>query len=63
MSFPEFQQNGSAKQLANGTKSSESIFRKKIKRKNNHKTYHRLDIAEIGNKNCIAAEIVNIVFS
>jgi hypothetical protein len=53
VSFPEFQQNGSAKQLANGTNSSPLSFRKKFKRKHNlnHKKYHRL---EIGNNNCIA---------
>lgn len=57
VSFPEFQQNGSAKQFANGTNTTNSIdhlsLSKKIKRKryHSHKKYRRL---EIGNKNCIA---------
>jgi hypothetical protein len=52
VSFNEFQQNGSAKQLANGTNMKHLSF-SKFKRKHyqSHMKYRRL---EIGNKNCIA---------
>lgn len=52
----DFQQNGSAKQFANGTNQNSSnhvSLSKKIKRKHyhSHKKYRRL---ELGNNNCIA---------
>lgn len=67
MSFPEFQQNGSAKQFANGNtiindpkNTIHQSLSKKMKRKHyhSHKKYRRL---EIGNKNCIASGLYHIL--
>ncbi|XP_055920108.1 uncharacterized protein LOC129951805 isoform X6 [Eupeodes corollae] len=49
VSFTDFQQNGTAKQLSHGTNTNEPLLRKKLIRKHSHKSlnkYRRLEIAE-----------------
>ncbi|XP_055839630.1 uncharacterized protein LOC129907435 isoform X5 [Episyrphus balteatus] len=49
VSFTDFQQNGTTKQLSHGTNTNEPLIRKKLIRKHSHKSltkYRRLEIAE-----------------